>query len=176
MGGQIALLYAALYPTEVKSLWLLSPNVARNSFKSDVLKVMTESGHNPFIARNVKEFEEVMALGMSKPPYIPGPMLKILAQERIQNAALEERISPKILDYSVEDQINGMKTATLIVFGNQDRVISVETAGVLSRLLPHSKLVFVQNAGHVPMFEQPRQCANDYVSFREYILKGQGNI
>lgn len=176
MGGQIALLYAALYPTEVNSLWLLSPNVARSSFRSDILKMMAESGHNPLIARNVKEFAEVMALGMSKPPYIPGPMLKILAQERIHNAALEERISQKILDYSVEDQINGMRTATLIVFGNQDRVISVETAGVLSRLLPNSKVVFVQNTGHVPMFEKPRQCANDYVSFRTSLLKGQGNI
>ena len=77
--------------------------------------------------------------------------------------------------HSVEDQISGMETPTLIVFGNQDRVISIETANVLSKRLPNSKLVFVQNAGHVPMFEQPRQCANDYVSFRESMLEGQGN-
>jgi pimeloyl-ACP methyl ester carboxylesterase len=167
MGGQIALLYAAHYPTEVSGLWLLSPVVARRLSKIDGLKANSESGHNPLIARNVKEFEEVMALGMSKPPYIPRPMLNILAQERIQNAALEERIFQTILDYSVEDQISGMETPTLIVFGNQDRVISVETANVLSKLLPNSKVAFVQNAGHVPMFEKPRQCANDYVSFRE---------
>lgn len=175
MGGQIALLYAALYPTEVNSLWLLSPAVARSSFKSDVLKVITESGRNSLIARNVKEFQEVMALGMSKPPFIPKPMLEVLAQERIQNAALEERIFQKIIDHSVEDQIRGMETPTLIVFGNQDRIISIETADVLSKLLPNSKVVIVQNAGHVPMFEQPRQCANDYVSFRESMFEGQGN-
>lgn len=175
MGGQIALLYAALYPTEVNSLWLLSPAVARSSFKSDVLKVITESGRNSLIARNVKEFQEVMALGMSKPPFIPKPMLEVLAQERIQNAALEERIFQKIIDHSVEDQIRGMETPTLIVFGNQDRIISIETADVLSKLLPNSKVVVVQNAGHVPMFEQPRQCANDYVSFRESMFEGQGN-
>jgi pimeloyl-ACP methyl ester carboxylesterase len=176
MGGQIALLYAALYPTEVNSLWLLNPAVARSSFKSDVLKVITESGHNSLIARNVQEFQEVMAFGMSKPPFIPKPMLKVLAQERIQNAALEERIFQKIIDHSVEYQIRGMETQTLIVFGNQDRIISIETADVLSKLLPNSKVVVVQNAGHVPMFEQPRQCANDYVSFREAMLEGQGNV
>lgn len=175
MGGQIALLYAALYPTEVNSLWLLSPAVARSSFKSDVLNVITESGRNSLIARNVKEFQEVMALGMSKPPFIPKPMLEVLAQERIQNAALEERIFQKIIDHSVEDQIRGMETPTLIVFGNQDRIISIETADALSKLLPNSKVVVVQNAGHVPMFEQPRQCANDYVSFRESMFEGQGN-
>ena len=176
MGGQIALLYAALYPTEVNSLWLLNPAVARSSFKSDVLKVIPESGHNPLIARNVEEFQAVMALGMSKPPFIPKPMLKVLAQERIQNAALEERIFQKIINHAVEDQIRGMETPTLIVFGNQDRVIRIETANVLRQLLPNSRLVLVQNAGHVPMFEQPRQCANDYVSFRESMLEGPGNV
>lgn len=176
MGGQIALLYAALYPTEVNSLWLLNPAVARSSFKSDVLKVITESGHNSLLARNVKESQEVMALGMSKPPFIPKPMLKVLAQERILNAALGEYIFQKIIDHSVEDQIRSMETETLIVFGNQDRIISIETADVLSKLLPNSKVVVGQNAGHVPMFEQPRQCANDYLSFRESMLEGQGNV
>lgn len=176
MGGQIALLYAALYPTEVNSLWLLSPAVARSAFKSDVLKVISESGHNPLIARNVKEFQEVMALGMRKPPFIPKPMLEVLAQERIQNATLEERIFQQILDHSVEDQIRGMEIPTLIVFGNQDRIISIETADVLRKLLPNSKVAVVQNAGHVPMFEQPRQCANDYASFRESVIEGPGNV
>ena len=174
MGGQIALLYAALYPKEVSTLWLLNAAVARSSFKSDVLKG-TASGHNSLIARNVKEFQEVMALGMSKPPFIPTPMLEVLAQERIQNAALEERIFQKIINHSVEDQIRGMETPTLIVFGNQDRIISIETANVLRKLLPDSKVVIVQNAGHVPMFEQPRECANDYVSFRDPMLEEQSN-
>lgn len=174
MGGQIALLYAALYPGEVNSLWLLSPAVARASFKSDILKVIDGSSHNPLIAHNVKEFEEVMALGMSKPPSIPKPMLKVLAQERIRHAALEGRIFQQLLDYSVEDQIRGMETPTLVVFGNQDRIISIDTASVLSKLLAHSRLVVVQNAGHVSMFEKPRQCANDYLSFREYPFQAQG--
>ncbi len=175
MGGQIALLYTALYPAEVNSLWLLSPAGVWSVPKSDVLKEVTESGHNALIATNEKEFKEVMALGMSRPPFIPEPMLKVLAQERIQNAALEKRIFRKILDHSVEDQISGMETPTLIMFGSRDRVIPVETANVLSKLLPNSKVVFVQNAGHVPMFEKPRQCANDYVSFRESMFEGQSN-
>lgn len=176
MGGQIALLYSALYPAEVNSLWLMSPAGIWSAPKSDVLKINTESDRNPLIARNEKEFEEVMTLGMNKPPFIPKPMLKVLAQERIQNAALEEHIFQKILDHSVEDQISGMETPTLIVFGSQDRVIPVETANVLSKLLPNSKVVFVQNAGHVSMFEKPRQCANEYVSFRESIFEGHGNV
>lgn len=174
MGGQIALLYAARHPTEVASLWLLSAAVARSSFKPEVLKLIA-SGHNPLIARNVQEFSAVMALGMSRPPYVPKPMLKVLAQERIVNAALEVQILQQLLDYSVENEIAGLETPTLIVFGEQDRVIAGTTADVLSKLLPRSKLVLVRNAGHVPMFEKPQQCANDYVSFRESTLKAAGH-
>lgn len=176
MGGQIALLYSSLHPAEVNSLWLLNPALARNSFTNEVLKALADSGQNLLVARNVREFQGVMELGMSKPPFIPKPMLEVLAQERIQNADLEERIFQKILDDSVEDEIRGMETPTLVVFGKHDRIISIDTANILSKLLANSKVVVVPNAGHVPMFERPRQCANDYVSFRESLPKGQDDV
>lgn len=173
MGGQIALLYSALYPSEVKSLWLLSPAGIWSAPKSDVLKDIIKTNHNPLIARNVKEFQNVMALGMNSPPLIPLPMLKVLAQERIQNVALEEVIFQKMLDLSIENQISEMGTPALIVFGELDQVIPVETANVLSKLLQNAKVVFVNNAGHVAMFEKPKQCAEDYIAFRETLSKQQ---
>jgi len=167
MGAQIAMAYSALYPTEVKSLWLLSPAGVWSAPKSDVLKVITETGHNPLVARNVGEFKQVMALGMRKSPYIPKPMLSVLAQERIQNATLEERIFQQLLDYPVEKQVSGMETPTLIIFGDQDRVILAETAKVLGKLLRNSQTIIMHDVGHVSMFEKPRQCAKDYLAFRE---------
>ena len=171
MGAQIALQYASRYPTEIDSLWLLSPAVSKHSFKPEILKALTESSGNPLIARNVQEFQAVMALGMYRPPYIPKPMLKVLAQEHIQNAVLEADIFQQLLNDALDEQIQGMQTPSLIVFGNQDRVIAAETANVLNKLLTNTQLVFVVDAGHVPMFEKPQYCANDYVSFRAALLK-----
>jgi len=169
MGAQITMIYASLYPTEVKSLWLLSPAGVWSAPKSDVLKVFAETGNNLLIARNVEQFQQVMALGMEKIPWIPKPMLKVLAQERIQNAALEDRILHQIMDYSVEKQIEGMETPTLIIFGDRDRVISIKTADILRTLLPNSNVSVLHGIGHVPMFESPQQCAKDYLSFRTSI-------
>jgi len=102
-----------------------------------------------------------------RPPYIPKPILKVLAQERTANAVLEERILRQLMEQAIGNEIRGMKTATLIVFGTQDRVISVETAHLLEGLSPDPNLVFVENAGHAATFEKPRQCANGYRAFRD---------
>lgn len=166
MGGQIALLHAALYPDEVLSLWLLAPAGLWSAEKSDLMRAFSETAHNPLIARDVKEFKKVMALGMVKPPFIPRPMLKVLAGERIENADLEEHIFQQLLNCSVEQQVDGLETKTLIVFGAKDRVIPVETATVLSQLLPNSQSIILPEVGHVAMFENPQQCADDYLVFR----------
>ena len=169
MGGQIAMIYASLYPTEVKSLWLLSPGGLLSAPKSDVFKTFVETGNNLLIVRTVEQFQQVMALGMEKRPWIPKPMLKVLAQERIQNAVLEAHIFRQIVDYPVEQQIDGMNTPTLVVFGDKDRVILVQTVDVLKKLLPHMSVRILSGVGHVPMFENARQCAQDYLLFRSSI-------
>jgi esterase/lipase len=84
MGGQVAIIYASLYPTEVKSLWLISPAGIWCAPKSNVINKIIETGKNSLTANNIKEFKQVMALGMKKMPCIPKPMLTVLAQERIQ--------------------------------------------------------------------------------------------
>ncbi len=167
MGGQIAMLYSSLYPEDVRSLWLISPSGIWSVPETDVLRRCRENGRNPLVARTEQEYKQVMALGMVKPPYVPGPILKVLAQQRIRRVALEESIFRELLDQSMEDHARNIKTRTLIVFGCEDRIIPPETAEVLNDLITDSKLVFVQNAGHVAMFEAPRQCATGYVTFRE---------
>lgn len=170
MGGQIAIIYASLYPAEVKSLWLLSPAGVWSAPKSDVLNKIIETGQNVLTAKNTEEFKRIMALGMKKVPYIPKPMLTVLAQERIQNVTLEQEIFKEILDCSIEKKIAGMEIKTLIVFGDQDRIISLETAEILNSLLPNSTSIVLKNVGHVAMFEKPQQCAKDYFHFQESAL------
>lgn len=169
MGGQIAMLYSAMYPSEISSLWLISPAGLWSAPKTKIFKEIIETGHNSLIASNVKEFKKVMAIGMNKPPFIPYPMLKELAQERIDNVELEKIIFQKMLDQSIEHEINGMEIPTLIVFGKLDRLISLETANVLNEHLTNSQVSYVENAGHVAMFEKPQQCADEYISFRDSI-------
>jgi pimeloyl-ACP methyl ester carboxylesterase len=171
MGGHIALTYAALYPTEVKSLWLLAPGGVWTAPESEFRRINRETGRNPLMAKNEDEFAAIYAFVMNDPPYIPRPMLNVLARERIRNYALEGRIFKQLQADSVEQRVAGLATPTLIVWGDKDRGINVATADVLHKLMPNSQVVIMPGIGHLPMLERPQQSADDYLRFRAS-LKG----
>jgi pimeloyl-ACP methyl ester carboxylesterase len=166
MGGQIAMSYAALHPTEVASLWLLDPGGVWSAPASELRKVLAETGQNPLMAKNEDEFAQIFAFVMSDPPFIPRPLLDVMAQERIKNFSLEKRIFQQIAADSLEARVTGMRTPTLIVWGDQDRAIHVATAGILHKLMPASQVIILPGIGHLPMLERPRQTADDYLRFR----------
>lgn len=166
MGGQIAMAYAARYPKEVGSLWLLNPAGAWSAPRSELADMVLGSGRNPLIARSEDEFAETFDFVMNDPPFVPRPILDVFAQERIRNAELEERIFVKIATDSIEQRVKGLETPTLIVWGDRDRVIHVGTADVLHKLMPRSQVIVMPGIGHIPMIERPRQSAEDYLRFR----------
>jgi pimeloyl-ACP methyl ester carboxylesterase len=166
MGGQIAMTYASLHPAQVKSLWLIDAAGAWNAPESEVRKIIRETGQNPLMVRSEDDFAKVFTVVMNDPPFVPRPIMNVMAQERIRNAALEERVFGQIVTDSVDERINGLTIPCLIVWGDRDRVINVGTADVLHKLLPNSKVVIMPGVGHVPMIERPAQSADDYLQFR----------
>jgi pimeloyl-ACP methyl ester carboxylesterase len=166
MGGHISMMYAALFPDEVNSLWLLDPGGVWSAPSSGLREIIVKTGENPLIAKSEDEFAKIFAFVMADPPFIPRPMLNIMARERIHNYELEKRIFKEITADSAEKYVTGLKTPTLIVFGDKDRVINPATAGVLHRLMPRSEVIIMKGLGHLPMIEQPHQSADDYLKFR----------
>lgn len=173
MGGQIALAYAARYPEEVASLWLLNPAGIWSAPKSELAHIVLGTRRNPLIARSEDEFAETFAFVMNDPPFVPRPILNVFAQERIRNADLEERIFVKIATDSIEQRVTGLATPALIVWGDRDRVIHVGTAEVLHKLMPRSQVIVMPGIGHLPMIERPKESAEDYLQFRASVTRMQ---
>ncbi|MBK6751136.1 MAG: alpha/beta hydrolase [Acidobacteria bacterium] len=166
MGGQIAMSYAVLFRSEVKSLWLIDTGGVWSAPASELRKKIEETGTNPLLIRTEDEFAGLFPWVMAEPPFIPRPVMNVLAQERIRNFDLEQRIFTQIASDSVEERIRGLETPTLIVWGDKDRTINVATVEVLRGLLPRSQAVIMPGIGHVPTIERPQQSADDYLRFR----------
>jgi pimeloyl-ACP methyl ester carboxylesterase len=118
------------------------------------------------IVKNEEEFAELVAVVTAAPLPIPRRFLDVLAQERIRNRDLEQRIFKQLADDSVEQRVRGLATPALIVWGAQDRVLHPASAGILQMLLTRSEVVLMPDVGHVPMLEQPERSALEYLRFR----------
>jgi pimeloyl-ACP methyl ester carboxylesterase len=152
--------------TMVKSLWLIDTGGVWSAPKSALIRTMEKTGKNPLMVRNEADFAKLLSVLMSKPPFIPRPFLNVVAKQRIENYSLEQGIFKAINVDSVEGRVTGLKTPALIVWGKEDQVISVETADVLQKLMPRSRVIVMPDIGHVPMIENPGQSAEDYLKFR----------
>jgi len=81
-----------------------------------ISKIITTTGENPLMARSEDEFAKIFAFVMADPPFIPRPILNVIAQERIRNYELEKRILKEIAADSAEKYVAGLKIPALIVF------------------------------------------------------------
>jgi pimeloyl-ACP methyl ester carboxylesterase len=166
MGGQISLIYTSLYPSDVESLWLIDPGGVLSAPKSERMKIVEAGNPNPLTARNEEEFSKVIHFVMSKPPPFPRFMLNAMAQERMRNFDLEQRIYSGDVTYPVEPHVAGLQTPTLILWGAEDRSHNPAGAKILHGLMPQSQVVMMPGVGHMPMVEDPEETAQAYVRFR----------
>jgi len=172
MGGGIAMSYAAQFPQEVHSLWLVDCAGIAEAPPGELAKIVAATGQNPLMITKESDFPAFLKFVMSDPPYIPGPVMDTLARERIANQDLERKVFAQIATDSVSDAIRGLPTPTLIVWGDEDRVLSADTVPMLKALLPDAQSIVMPHVGHAPMIERPQQAAEDYLRFRAQVGAG----
>ncbi|WP_350657138.1 alpha/beta hydrolase [Psychrobacter sp. S1-30-MNA-CIBAN-0213] len=168
MGGAISVAYAAKYPNEVKSLWLVD---SAGFWSAGVPKSLESATleNNPLLINSKEDFYNMYDFVMYKPPYIPKSVKAVFAQERLANKALESKILEQIVTDNVEERakvIAEYNIPTLVVWGEEDNVIKPETAELMIDIMPQAKVIMMPKVGHVPMVEAVKETAKDYKEFR----------
>jgi pimeloyl-ACP methyl ester carboxylesterase len=169
MGGAISVAYAALYPKEVQSLWLVDSAGFWSAGMPESLKDATLE-NNPLLVDSTEDFYDLYDFVMYKPPYIPKTVKAVFAQERIANKGLHANILEQIVEDNVETRAKVIATQqipTLVVWGEKDQVIKPETVNLIKSIIPQSQVIMMPDIGHVPMVEAVEQTAKDYKTFRE---------
>jgi pimeloyl-ACP methyl ester carboxylesterase len=59
------------------------------------------------------------------------------------------------LNYDFRDRLPEIVCPTLVVWGEQDRLITVRDADVYTELIPDARKVIFEDTGHAPMLERP---------------------
>ena len=168
MGGSISVAYAAMYPNNVKSLWLLDSAGFWSVGLFEEYQDATPD-NNPLVIDNTAQYFELYKLVMFDPPYIPKSVQAVFAQNSIANRELHKNILEQIVLDNVEERakvIAKYNIPTLVVWGQKDKIIKPETAELMSELMPQAKVIMMPNVGHVPMIEAAKDTADNYKIFR----------
>jgi pimeloyl-ACP methyl ester carboxylesterase len=167
MGGNISGKYALLFPEKVLTLGLFNTaGVPQCPEKSDLARLM-EKGENPLLGETPEDFEKMIAFAFVKPPWFPGPVKKMMADRWAESRSFNEKVFREIIAEasSLEPDLSKIWTRTLILWGDQDRLLHVSCADVLDKGLPSSTKVIMKDCGHVPMMERPKETARHYLDF-----------
>jgi pimeloyl-ACP methyl ester carboxylesterase len=167
MGGQIALTFAARYASRVDSLWLLNSAGIWSVPGSEEWQQAERDGINLLLVRSPEDYAALLKRSMHRAPELPRAMIRTLAAARIANLEREQRAFQALTEDSVEDRVRGLKTPVLLVWGDEDRIISPAAADVLAGLLADVQVIRLPEIGHLPMIECPERVARDYLQFRE---------
>ena len=122
---------------------------------------------NPLVAGSVEEFDQLIRFVFSTPPDIPRFVKRLLVKEAQRHKASNQRIFKQISseNMALEPDLPKIRTRTLVLWGNQDRVIDVSAVEILKKGIPNSTSVIMKNCGHVPMIERPQEAAQHYLAF-----------
>ncbi|NKQ57484.1 alpha/beta hydrolase [Amycolatopsis sp. K13G38] len=179
MGGAISLLLAARRPELVRTLTLISP--AMPDRRPDPRRLSDPAmalAYLPLIGRRARRrlaamgprerAQQVINLCFANPGAFPAHRLDELEEEHSARLALRWASSAMNLStlsifrtwfargpaslWSIAPQV---KAPSLVVWGTDDRVISVRRAARTARALPNARLLVLPRTGHVAQMERP---------------------
>jgi len=168
MGGFISAELAIAYPQRVERLVLVSAAgistydnrgvmralpVLRRAERTLTAYAAWTASKSDTVARRRRLREATMNVVTSHPSRLPAP----LAAEQIRGSGKPGFMSAleANLTYDFRERLPEIACPTLIVWGEDDRLISSRDARVFGELIPDSRVVIYEDTGHMSMLERP---------------------
>lgn len=171
LGGHIAWKFTATYPNMVNKLIVIDASgypykskripMAFKLAKIPILKDIFTFITPKFIVRS--SIENVYADKSKVTDAIIDRYFELTLHSGNRQAFID-KFSAKN-DPDAFKQISSILQPTLILWGDQDFLIPLENAQFFHQDLPNNTLVILDNTGHVPMEESPKQSVEAVISF-----------
>lgn len=165
MGGGIAALLAADYPTVVSHVALV--NAAGVAFTPNDFAREVLAGRNPFAVNNDASLERYLATTFhvrDARPWLPWPATSLYIAQRRSQADFEARVLTRI--GRGEERFEPGKRAVkieqpaLLLWCRHDQVIPPVAMALYAQRIRHASQVMLEDCGHMSLMERPRETAD----------------
>jgi pimeloyl-ACP methyl ester carboxylesterase len=173
LGGNIAWNYTAEYPEKVKKLVLVNasglptnkppPAIFKMAKMPVISSLFLYVTPRFFIKKNIKEVYE----DDSK---ITDELITRYHEMALRVGNRQAFIDRAKADFKWEEKeilekLKSVKTETLLLWGENDNWIPLDNGQRMHNALINSKLVVIENSGHVPMEENPKESLALFLNF-----------
>jgi abhydrolase domain-containing protein 6 len=174
MGGFISSAYAARYPDQVMTLGLIAPHGMVEPEPSELAQSVAK-GDNWLVASTHQEFDRLLNNVFAR-PYTPKSVLRYLANHTIRNSAKSSQIFEEMQtnDPLLAERLPKIVAPTLIIWGDQDRVLHVSCADLFNQGIKNSEVLVIRGSGHMPPVENARQCSAAWLAFADKSRQARG--
>uniref|UniRef100_A0A803JSW5 acylglycerol lipase n=1 Tax=Xenopus tropicalis TaxID=8364 RepID=A0A803JSW5_XENTR len=186
MGGNVAGVYAAQYPTDISSLTLICPaglDYPNDSTFLKHLKGLEKSSPDdqriPLIPSTATEMQEMLRLCSFVRFKIPQQVLQGLVDVRIPHNEFYRRLFLALVDeksrHSLHENMGKIVAPTQIIWGKQDQVLDVSGTEVLAGSIRGCQVEILENCGHSVVMERPRKSAKLMTDFLSSLQSTENN-
>jgi pimeloyl-ACP methyl ester carboxylesterase len=164
LGGFLALVQAHRNPGTVSHAIIVNGAVDRGDGMHAAVTLLP---------KNREEAREAMdALTSPKTPRVPGFVLDDLARRSATSplSRLMPALDTELGEYLLDDTLDRITIPVTMIWGADDRVLSVTYAQRAAEKLPNARLVTIPDCGHVPQ----RECAPQLLALMQEALARPG--
>ncbi len=166
MGGHIAGITAARYPSRVAQLSLVDSagvHFIENDFARRILR-----GETPFNVDSREQFDAFAQLMFVHKPFAPGPIVDIWVAQNQRNHTFHTSIVDQLgrggETFLLEAELAKIKAPTQAIFCRQDQVLDVSSLDTMKKIKPDLVTHILEDCGHMPMMEKPAELAKVLIS------------
>lgn len=177
MGGLIAAHLALGHPEHTASIGL-SDAAGVEGRDPSRLDRLVAAGDNPFLLESPAGFSRLYPMTMHRPPFNPAPARAGLGRDYADRRQAYAEIFADFYgsDALGEKELSGVPKPTLVVWGARDQLVDVSAAQLLHRRIPGAELEIYEGLGHMPMLEDPRRVADDYLEFLSRHVRQENSL
>ncbi|NGX28690.1 MAG: Dihydrolipoyllysine-residue acetyltransferase component of acetoin cleaving system [Candidatus Anoxychlamydiales bacterium] len=149
MGGGLAAIYAYNNPERVKSLIMINPLGIDQEKKSE-LQLLMEKGKNLFFPKDLQEFDEMSIYVTGKTLPLSTYFKKFALGKMVKSYGFFKKAFIEMLTTSkpLDDILPKIKTPSLILIGQKDRIIHPASYEHFVDLMPNIRAIRLKNGAH----------------------------
>ena len=162
MGGHVAAAFAVMYPRMVKSLVLINS------------AGITTGGNHAYTGYggpigSMDELRSAMSFAYSHVPAISfTESLYMMRKHNSSRDFIAGTVIPGIRNgkyFDLTEYLGRIKAPTIIIWGADDRVITLSVAEKFHGLIKGSRLVVIEKTSHCPQLEKPEEVAEEIIHY-----------